>query len=297
MSFNLHKFLSALYGRVLSPQAKDRLEAFILLLSAFGFLIHLAAIGAYHLGLLQASESSLLASPISAIYTPFSFILIYEVYLLVYHLPASFSESVARQYEIISLIIVRNLFKDISRLDNTENWLRSRYNMELGIDMLGFLLIFYLIYRFYRLMGRRPQMEENPDVGPFIRFKKGIALVSIPILVGLVVFSLGDWIFEVYQYQVGLLTELSDVNKIFYDEFFTYLILVDVVVLIFSFRYTRQYSLLIRNTGFIVSTILIRLSFTAEGLLDMVLVVAGVLFGTLILGIYNQVARLEGKTA
>ncbi len=112
------------------------------------------------------------------------------------------------------------------------------------------------------------------------------------ILAGLIAYSLINWGMEVYQYNRGVLPELTDINNIFYDEFFTTLILVDVFLLILSFRFTNYYSLLIRNTGYIVSTVLIRLSFTTAGLFNMVLVVGGVLFGTLTLLIYNQIGRL-----
>ena len=56
----------------------------------------------------------------------------------------------------------------------------------------------------------------------------------------------------------------------FFNQFFTLLILADVIILLISFRYTEEYAKLIRNTGFIIATILIRLSFSAEGYLAMV---------------------------
>ena len=63
----------------------------------------------------------------------------------------------------------------------------------------------------------------------------------------------------------------------------------DVVILLISFRYTEEYSKLIRNTGFIIATILIRLSFSATGYLTMILILTGVTFAYLILKIYNAI--------
>ena len=54
--------------------------------------------------------------------------------------------------------------------------------------------------------------------------------------------------------KITQLDNLSSIN-------FTLLILADVVILLISFRYTEEYPKLIRNTGFIIATILIRLSF------------------------------------
>lgn len=46
-------------------------------------------------------------------------------------------------------------------------------------------------------------------------------------------------------------------------------------------------------SGFIISTILIKLSFGAEGLLSSVLVVVAVLFGVIILLIHNQYEKIR----
>ena len=81
--------------------------------------------------------------------------------------------------------------------------------------------------------------------------------------------------------------KIVQIDSLFFNQFFTLLILADVVILLISFRYTEEYSKLIRNTGFIIATILIRLSFSAEGYLSMVLILTGVSFAYLILQIYN----------
>ena len=60
---------------------------------------------------------NLLSNPISALYTPFSFILVYEAFLLIYYLPNSFTVSVVKGYEIISLILIRKIFKDVTLVD------------------------------------------------------------------------------------------------------------------------------------------------------------------------------------
>jgi hypothetical protein len=89
--------------------------------------------------------------------------------------------------------------------------------------------------------------------------------------------------------------EMSLINNIFYDEFFSVLIMVDVFILIISFKYTEKYSQLIRNSGFIISTILIRLSFSSTEILNMALIVLAALFGVIMLKIYNMVMRVESE--
>jgi NADH:ubiquinone oxidoreductase subunit 4 (subunit M) len=83
----------------------------------------------------------------------------------------------------------------------------------------------------------------------------------------------------------------DNLNYLFFVDFFTILILVDVFILLISFQYTERYSQLIRNTGFIISTILLRLSFSVTGLSSTVLLVSGIIFGLIILAIYNQMEK------
>lgn len=56
----------------------------------------------------------------------------------------------------------------------------------------------------------------------------------------------------------------SDPNAIFYNTFFTVLILVDVLLLVVSFRYLDDFGLILRNSGFIIATILLRQALGSE---------------------------------
>jgi len=86
-----------------------------------------------------------------------------------------------------------------------------------------------------------------------------------------------------------------DINNVFFNEFFSILILADVFILLLSFQYTEQYSQLIRNTGFVICTILIRLSFGAPALTNVLLIISSVIFGLLILSIYNLIEAPKTK--
>ncbi|MFD0777147.1 hypothetical protein ACFQZF_15280 [Flavobacterium myungsuense] len=90
-----------------------------------------------------------------------------------------------------------------------------------------------------------------------------------------------------------IVTDIKDINKIFFDDFFTILILVDVLLLLFSFLHSDKFNKVIRNSGFIISTILIKLSFGTEGILNIVLIVAAIAFGVIILKIHNLYEKIE----
>jgi len=277
--------VNRLFLIVFGEKIQKRFENIILVLAGLGFLIHLflIALKTNNIGFLSEVNSSLLNDPITAIYTPFSLILIYEVYLLVFYLPRSFTSCVSKQFEVISLIVIRKIFKDIPQMDLQGDWYLSQHNLALMVDLLGFLLLFLLIYLFNVGKNRLPKKVVNdPKLLNFINSKKVVSLVLLLLLMVTSTYSLINWSMHVFT--DGF---VSNVDGVFFNQFFTLLILTDVIILLISFRYTEEYSKLIRNTGFIISTILIRLSFSADGFLNIILILTGVGFAVLIQQIFN----------
>ena len=277
--------VNRLFLIVFGEKIQKRFENIILVLAGLGFLIHLflIALKTNNIGFLSEINSSLLNDPITAIYTPFSLILIYEVYLLVFYLPRSFTSCVSKQFEVISLIVIRKIFKDIPQMDLQGDWYLSQHNLALMVDLLGFLLLFLLIYLFNVGKNRLSKKVVNdPKLLNFISSKKVVSLVLLLLLMVTSTYSLINWSMHVFT--DGF---VSNVDGVFFNQFFTLLILTDVIILLISFRYTEEYSKLIRNTGFIISTILIRLSFSADGFLNIILILTGVGFAVLIQQIFN----------
>ena len=277
--------VNRLFLIVFGEKIQKRFENIILVLAGLGFLIHLLLISlkTNNIGFLSEINSSLLNDPITAIYTPFSLILIYEVYLLVFYLPRSFTSCVSKQFEVISLIVIRKIFKDIPQMDLQGDWYLSQHNLALMVDLLGFLLLFLLIYLFNVGKNRLSKKVVNdPKLLNFISSKKVVSLVLLLLLMVTSTYSLINWSMHVFT--DGF---VSNVDGVFFNQFFTLLILTDVIILLISFRYTEEYSKLIRNTGFIISTILIRLSFSADGFLNIILILTGVGFAVLIQQIFN----------
>lgn len=292
------KTIDKFYNYFLSETVKKKSEKIIVLLSIVSFLLHLLLIILHKMDLIAVGNfSKLLNDPIAAIYTPFSFILVYEVYLLIYYLPKSTTKYIGKQYEIISLIIIRRIFKDISNLKFTENWFDIKYNLLFMYDIAAIVVLFYLIYLFYKLTNYRDlQSAENnalPEIQNFIKTKKIIAIILVPILLLLSVYSFSHWIYESFFSISKLVDDFTDINKIFFDDFFTILILVEVFLLLFSFLLSGKFSKVIRNSGFIISTIMIKLSFGTTGILNIMLIILSVIFGILILAIHNKYEKLE----
>jgi uncharacterized membrane protein (DUF373 family) len=293
------KRFDLVYQAFFSENTRKKSEVVIVFIAIISFVLHLAVIALVDSHILQINDlSKLLTNPIAAIYTPFSFILIYEVYLLVFYLPKSTSIYIGKQYEIIMLIVIRRVFKDLSQLEFTEDWFSIKSDLNFTYDLIATIVLFLLIFAFYKLNQTRitkpkKEIQPNSELAKFIKIKNIIATCLIPILFILATYSFGHWVYESFFSISRLVGTITDVNKIFFDEFFTVLILIDVLLLLFSFLHIDKFNKVIRNSGFIISTILLKLSFSADGLLNIILIVVAVLFGVIILAIHNQFEKLD----
>ena len=284
----------SLYQTFLSNETRKKSEQIILIIAIASFFIHLSLIFLVDLGAIKIdSGTSLFENPIAAIYTPFSFILVYEVYLLIYYLPRSITTYIGKQYEIITLIIIRRIFKDLSALSLSPDWFTEKYDLQFTYDILASVIMFFLIYLFYKQSQSRIITEvsdaNNQDgTVRFIKVKKIMALALVPILLALSIYSFSTWLLGTLSPTASADVAFQNLNNVFFEQFFTVLIIVDVFLLLFSFFHTDEFHKVIRNSGFIISTILIRLSFSVTGLMNTVLIIAAVVFGLVMFFIYNK---------
>lgn len=291
---NNDKLFNVFQSLLLSKRTKLLSEKIIVTIAIFSFIAHLIFIGLNELNLINLPENELLNNPIAAIYTPFTFILIYEVYLLIYYLPKSITTYIGKQYEIITLIVVRGIFKDLSNLELSSNWFQIKDDMQFTYDLIATILLFFLIYLFYKLRDQVKMFGNKPSkvIKKFIKMKRVVAMFLVIFFLILAIYHLIYWVNETY-FSINQLTDFrKDINKIFFDEFFTVLILTDVLLLLLSFVHSDRFNKVVRNSGFIISTILLRLSFGVDGLLRTILIVVAVLFGVIILAIHNKYEKL-----
>jgi hypothetical protein len=288
--------LSKIQNTLLSKEVSEKAEEVTVYIAIISFMIHLSIIAFVDYNVLNLEAyQNLTINPISALYTPFSIILFYEVYLLVFYLPKSITNYIGKQYEIITLILIRKLFYDLSNLEFSENWFSIKGDLQFTIDILATLLLFLLIYFFYKtaLKNRNQQSEINKKTKRHINIKRFFASMLIPIIISMALFSLGSWVYQTGLNPQDVSSSIISLNSIFFDDFFTVLILIDVLLLLFSLLQTNQFSRVIRNSGFVISTILIKLSFSADGILNTILIVVAVSFGLIILLIYNKYNNLN----
>lgn len=287
------KLGSKFFDIVFSEVNRKKIESFTIWSATVGFIFHLSLVLLNNYSIINiGNESLLLTNPISAIYTPFSIILYYEIFLLIFYLPRSFTTSILKQFEIISLIIIRRIFYDIPKLNlDSNDWFENPDNLQITYDLISILILFFLIYLFNFVKSRIKNKKGIKNIDRFIDSKKIISIILIPVMIVLFIIGLYNL------YSVGMSSDFASsfyyVNEVFYNTFFSILIIADVFILLLSFLYTERYSQIMRNTGFIICTILIRLSFSSSGLTNLLLIISSVLFGLLILKIYSLMNKIE----
>jgi hypothetical protein len=286
-----------LYDRIFTEHRVERVERFIIYMAAAGLLIHVAVIAAGQLGL-GSERLAELAGPgyLSALYTPFSFILVFEVFGLVLALSRSFSNSIAVQYQIMALIFVRRIFGDIGHLGDVDDWtFGNEWVQWLAVDMVGSLALFLLVTIFLHISRQTRGEEVTEDVEAFIAIKKAITLVMALVAIAVGVWAFGESTWQVFSHLWHGDGLVIDINFVFYKDLFTVLVFADLLVLLAAYRYSSEFSLIFRNAGFTISTILLRLSMSVPRPWDVGVAVGAIVFGVSVLGIYRyyQVIRAD----
>jgi hypothetical protein len=296
---SVRRSLADLFDKLDSPAVHAWLERAVVVSAAIGFLVHLAVIGVARLlpDLPQTIFEGLDESPLHAVYTPFSVILFYEVVLLVFALAASHTGEIAKQYQIISLIVVRRVFKDIGSFSELENWLAEPEAVKaVLLDMAGAVLMFLIVTGFTLLRHVTPKTPIRRDLQGFIQLKKAVAVLLLFVLVALATMNLASWLGFVGSLPLAVAPRPADVDLFFFPRFFEFMIFTDVFLLIVSLAYYDRYEYVFRNAGFVISTVLLRVSLSTPKPYDLVLALTAMLYGLVILGVFacfSSIGRSE----
>lgn len=222
---------------------------------------------------------------LKAIYTPFSLLLFYEVFTLVMILPRSIVVFIGKQYEIITLIAIRNFFHDIADYDLEGKSIYSdEFMRSIGMDLIGALIMFLLTIIYYKLYNKRDQAK-TINLSKYVNLKKRLSVALSFLLIGLSIYSLSVWGWQIKDARMNL-SEFPNPNVVFYKDFFSIMIFVDVALLIISFIYFKSYDVVFRNAGFIISTVLIRIALTAEKPHNIYLSITAMLLGVMLMLLY-----------
>jgi hypothetical protein len=237
---------------------------------------------------------------LEAISTPFNFILFYEVLTLIAALPSSSTRSIASQFEIVSLIFIRDAFREIAKAGDlvTEHSL-TKESLPIFADMWAGLLMFLLVAVFQHVACRRTEtsVTEQPSRGTvrFIKQKRLVAAGLAILLLSMAAYNLGLFAFAAGRTLVtgqgGVMPATS-----FYNDVFTVMIFTDVLILILSLAVSGHYEMVFRNAAFVVSIILIRFSLTEGFPYGAPLALGAMAFAIFTLLIFNYHVRINGPS-
>lgn len=226
-----------------------------------------------------------------AILWAFTLLLLAEVVSLIFALAKSVATAVGKQLEIMSLILVRQSFKELTKFSEPIEWSETVRDQVLYIlsDAFGALAIFGILVIYTRLQHHQPITSDAAERSSFIAAKQFIALMllgSLVIIGGQVVL---DW-----SNGATNSTLFNAFSHDFFEIFYTLLIFADILIVLISMRYSVAYPMVFRYFGFAVATVLIRLALTAPRFVDAGLGITAAVFAVGLTWIYNQsAANLE----
>jgi hypothetical protein len=215
-------------------------------------------------------------SPFFAVEIAFTILLVFEILGLIFLLPKSVADSIGKQFEIISLLLLRDAFKEFGHYMGDLSW-EPELLLELlpmVADGFGAVLIFGMTALFYRTQKHQKITQSNEEQVEFISVKKFISLYLALVFFLIVFLDISR-------------AMNTGVVSFSIQSFYTLLIFTDIFILIFSLRYSSKYYNLFRYSSFALATLFLRLTISAPAYYNVLL---AVIAGALVLGvtyIYN----------
>ncbi|MGB1986216.1 MAG: hypothetical protein ACPIBN_07075 [Candidatus Poseidoniaceae archaeon] len=253
--------MSTLHQYVLGEKTDSFLRKSAINLAIVGFLIHLGGCTLYRFNTVDLSEvQPFVDSYLDALYTPFSIILAYEVYELIRAIPESFSNSIGKQFEVVTLLVVRDIFKNLADVGGTTDSSIDSDLSFIAMEAIVFIALFATaLYFRSATTGTKDLNQQDDFVRAFVTQKKHLACALAAVYVLVACYSFSSW-------SLGVLDgETSLTRTVFFLDFFTWLIVSDIIILLVSYKHITDFPPLARNTGFILSTVIIRVGIGTPG--------------------------------
>ena len=264
---------------ILGEKTDSFLRRLAINLAILGFLLHLLTCILYKFQYLDLSETNnFFDSYLDSLYTPFSIILAYEVYELIRAIPESFSNSIGKQFEVISLLVVRDIFKNLAEIDDSNVNVIDSDVAFIAVEALAFMILFATAL-YFRKMTNFPIGSNSKEtaIEKFIDQKQNLACALAMVYVSVAIYSLTSW-------TLGFVNGDNDLSRtIFFFDFFTWLIVSDIIILLSSYKHITDFLQLARNTGFVLSTVIIRVGIGTPGYTGAALFILSALLATSVL--------------
>ncbi|MEM6321939.1 MAG: hypothetical protein AAF960_30045 [Bacteroidota bacterium] len=214
-----------------------------------------------------------------AVELAFTLLLLTELLALIFIIPRSIAVAVGKQFEILSLILLRSAFKEFSHFEEPILWdTLSDPVFKMIADAFGAVIVFILVGIYYRILEKSKLTENKADHEQFKAFKKLTALLLLAI------FVLIGW------RDVWDLFSQGEYHSSF-NIFYTVLIFCDIFIVLVAMRYTFDYAKIFRYSAFVLTTVFIRISLTAPPFVNAILGITAVLFVIILTLAFNRISH------
>ncbi|BCS99002.1 hypothetical protein DSLASN_46340 [Desulfoluna limicola] len=235
-------------------------------------------------GLPAAMATLVPKNHLAAIEIALTLLLVIEVMGLVFSMVHSVSTSVGRQLEILSLILLRNVFKEISHHDPL-SWETLEGSMAgISAAVTGALIVFGLLALYYRIRKIATLAKDDEDRQSFIAAKKCIALALLAAFHLIALNSL-------FAYASGAHTSPA------FQTIYTLLVLSNILIVLLSLRHGHNYHVAFRNSGFAVVTVLILIALIAPPVWSAAIGIFASLFALATLWLFGMFNGAEDEKA
>lgn len=272
----VHRLYSWLRGQWESP-AVQRGVATALLVTFVGAL---AAIELRRLGVLPFAW--LPTNHFHAVRLGFNLLLAVEALGLIFALAGSPGRAQGKQFEILSLILLRQSLKELVHAPEPIQWTAlAPFVPTMLADAVGAVAVFALVGLFYRLQREGDEKLPQGELLHFSAAKEAVALVVLVVFLGLA----GQGVASAVRGAEG-----GGAYDTFFDSLYTVLVFADLTIVFLSLRHSFTYEHVFRSSGFAVVTVLIRVALTAPPFVNAALGVGATLLGVGLAAAYPSTA-------
>lgn len=246
------------------------------------FIAALAGVAANRLGMLP--QGFILYVPhnfLEAINLAFTLMLALELLSLVIAISSSLSQALAKQIQVLGLILLRNAFKELTHLHDPIN-IALDWESVLNIGILGAaaLVVFICLGLYQRLPQATVHLESELRVRYMLSKKMlGLVLLAVFAYTGL----------DELRIFLG-----TGNNTSFFETIYTVLIFADVALVLIAQRYMQSFHAMFRNAGFVLATLLIRIALGSPPPWDALIGIGAMLYS---LALTWAIARFEPPAA
>lgn len=247
------------------------------------FVLSLLLIEARRRGWLPEPAASWVSTNhFDAVQLAFTLLLGVEVIGLVFGLSGSTANTMGKQFEILSIILLRQSLKELVNFPEPIYWDAVRDAVpRMAADATAAVLVFFLVGVFYRLQRRTESQLSEEERATFAASKEVVALALLAVFATLGLEAVGAM-------PGRELTPPSLRAEYFFEQFYTVLIFADILVVLLALRHSFAYDLVLRNSGFAAATVLIRLALTAPPFINGALGVGSTVLAIGLTWAYNR---------